>query len=139
GMVVPVAESLGQNADLEDTQSAPGVDKPAIDPATGLPAPPPLPAPENATAMPEPHRVWIDKENKRIYADGYVSLREGMLEMFACPVGTKEHESIVAVYSRAQVIHAALLAIGAEPGQAVQFRPEFKPPEGPEIEIEVRW
>jgi hypothetical protein len=71
--------------------------------------------------------------------DGYVSLREGFLEMFACPAGTKEHESVVAVHARAQVVHAALLAIGLEPGHPVSFQPKFSPPEGPEIRVEVHW
>lgn len=100
---------------------------------------PKLPPPEEAKAMPEPHRVWVDREKKLVYVDGYVSLREGMLEMFACPTGTKEHESVVAVVSSAQVVHACLLAVGAEPGTPVQFRPEFKAPTGTIIDIEVRW
>jgi hypothetical protein len=98
-----------------------------------------LPPPDAAQAMPAPNRVWIDKKNHLVYVDGYVSLREGMLEMFACPKGTKEHESIVAVESMAQVVHAALLAVGAKTGQPVQWVPEFKPPTGTEIAIEVRW
>jgi len=107
--------------------------------SSGLPEPPKLPPPEGAKAMPKPNRTWVDEEQGVVYVDGYVSLREGMLEMFACPAGTKEHESIVAVYSWAQVVHAALLALGAETGSPVQFNPEFKPPTGTEIDIEVRW
>ncbi len=104
-----------------------------------LPEPPRLPPPENAKAMPEPNRVWVDSERGVVLVDGYVSLREGMLEMFVCPVGTKEHESVIAVYAGAQVVHAALLALGAEPGHPVRFEPEFEPPTGTEISVEVRW
>ncbi len=139
-----------------------GCGKPAVEPATtqsqpeSLPAEQPepdletvaqeeppepvkLPPPEGATAMPGKNLVWIDQKQGTVLVDGYVSLREGMLEMFACPIGTKEHESIVAVSSRAQTVHAALLAIGAEVGKPVQFDPEFHPPTGTEIAIEVRW
>ena len=105
----------------------------------GPPEPPRRPDPKGAKPMPKPHRVWVDAENRLVLVDGYVSLREGMLEMFACPAGTKEHESIVAVLTSAQVVHAALLAVGAEEGQPVRFHPEFQPPAGTEIEIEVRW
>lgn len=101
--------------------------------------PPALPAPKNAKPMPKPSRVWIDAEKKLVYVDGYVSLSEGLLEMFACPSGTKEHESVVAVYSSAQVVHAALLAVGAKPGTPVRWDPKFSPPTGTEIDIEVRW
>ena len=44
--------------------------------------------------------------------DGQICLNKGMLEMFAVPKGTKEHESIVSVNTKAQVVHAALLAVG---------------------------
>lgn len=105
----------------------------------GLPKPPKLPPPKGLKQMPKPNRTWVDVKKREVVIDGYVSLREGMLEMFACPVGTKEHESVVAVYSWAQVAHAALLAVGAETGTPVSFRPKFKPPTGMEIEIEIRW
>lgn len=101
--------------------------------------PPRLPVPENVKAMPEPHLVWVDAKNQQVLVDGYVSLNEGLLEMFACPSGTKEHESVIAVYSSAQMVHAALLAVGAEVGHPVRWEPKFVPPTGTPIEIEVRW
>lgn len=129
-----------------EAPAAPAVESPAdpedealLNEFGGLPEPPKLPPPPGAKAMPAPNRTWVDMKEKVVYVDGYVSLREGMLEMFACPVGTKEHESVVAVYSWAQVVHAALLALGAETGTPVVFEPEFKPPTGTEIKIEVRW
>ena len=59
--------------------------------------------------------------------------------MFACPSGTKEHESIVATVARSQEVHAALLAIGALPGTPVQFQPKFVPPTGQIIRVWVCW
>ncbi|MCC6494337.1 MAG: hypothetical protein IT424_15100, partial [Pirellulales bacterium] len=97
------------------------------------------PVPEGAKKLPGPDRAWVDAKNKRVMVDGYVSLREGFLEMFACKVGTKEHESIVAVQSQMETVHAALLAIGAKSGTPVQYVPDFKPPSGTEIAVEVRW
>ena len=88
--------------------------------------------------MPD-YDVWIDPKNKRVVVDGVVCLREGQLEMFACPRGTKEHESIVAADTKAHVAHAALLAVGAEPGSPSQFQPTYKPASGTEIEITVIW
>lgn len=83
--------------------------------------------------------VWLDKKNKRVIVDGEVCLREGFLEMFACLRGTKEHESLVSVPSKAYVVHAGLLAAGAEAGEPVRFRPEYRPPTGTEIEIYLVW
>ena len=37
------------------------------------------------------------------------------------------------------MVHAALLAVGARVGHPVRFDPEFEPPTGTEISIEVRW
>jgi len=114
------------------------IDAAAVEPPEAAP-PPRLPAPKSAQAMPGPDQVWVNAQKGIVLVDGYVSLNEGLLEMFACPSGTKEHESIVAVYSRAQIVHAALLAAGAEVGHPVQWDPKFEPPTGTEIDIEVRW
>lgn len=83
--------------------------------------------------------MWVDGPNGRVAVDGRVCLREGVLEMFACPTNTKEHESVVAVDAPAFLLHTALLAIGAEPGKPVRFEPEFRPPSGPRIEVTVAW
>jgi hypothetical protein len=83
--------------------------------------------------------LWIDTDNKRVAVDGTVCLREGALEMFACPRRTKEHESIVAVDSKAFQVHAALLAVGARSGSPAKFRPEYVPASGTEIDIDIVW
>lgn len=95
--------------------------------------------PPGAKKLPKPDEVWIDADKKLVYVDGYVSLREGYLEMFACLEGTKEHESVVAVRSSAATVHAALISIGAKPGSPVQYRPKFRPPSGDVINIDVLW
>ncbi|QDV56435.1 YdjY domain-containing protein [Rosistilla oblonga] len=96
-------------------------------------------APKGATRLAPDARLWIDKPNRRVIVDGYVAVQEGLLEMFACPAGTKEHESAVAVLARSQYVHAALLAVGATPGRPVQFQPKFSPPTGDRIAIWVLW
>jgi hypothetical protein len=83
--------------------------------------------------------VWLDKASKTVIVAGSVCNRQGPLEMFACPRGTKEYESVVAVDSRAQIVHAALLAAGIKPGKPVVFAPEYKSATGPIIEITVVW
>ena len=88
--------------------------------------------------MPD-YDVWIDPKNKRVVVDGTVCLREGQLEMFACPKGTKEHESIVAVDTKAYAVHAGLLALGAQVGTPVEFQPKYKPATGTEIDVSVVW
>jgi hypothetical protein len=104
------------------------------------PVPPPkLPPPEGAKRLDEHSDAWLDPKEGVVIVDGNISLREGMLEMFACLRNTKEHESIISANTRAFVVHAALVGLGADPGTPVQFQPEYKPPTGPEIEILVQW
>jgi hypothetical protein len=84
-------------------------------------------------------KVWIDLNRKLVVVEGQVVLREGQLEMFACPRSTKEHESVVSVESKAFVVHAALLAVGAKTGSPVKFAPEYTPASGTEIDIYILW
>ncbi|MCA9075086.1 MAG: hypothetical protein KDA93_08640 [Planctomycetaceae bacterium] len=95
--------------------------------------------PDGLTPLNPQKTVLIDPKRKRVFLKSRVSLREGLLEMFACLAGTKEHESVVAIETDAYVIHAALLSIGAEPGAPVQFDPEYKPPTGQHIDVFVNW
>ena len=66
------------------------------------------------------HDIWLDDKRKAVIIDGEVCLREGQLEMFACPKGTKEHESVVSLNCTSEEAHAALLAAGAKPGTTVK-------------------
>jgi hypothetical protein len=102
-------------------------------------APQKLPEPKGAQRLSREYDVWIDPKEKSVLIDGQISLREGMLEMFACTRNTKEHESIVSANTKAFLVHAALLRLGAEPGRPVQWQPEYKPPSGTEIEIHIWW
>jgi hypothetical protein len=83
--------------------------------------------------------VLLDPAGKRLVLKGEVVLREGLLELLACLKQTKEHEAILSVPTKAQTVHAGLLALGAEPGQPVKFSPEFQPPTGQKIDIFLTW
>ena len=85
------------------------------------------------------HRVWVDGKRKIVVVDGEIALREGPLEMFACPKGTKEHESVIALHSNAQLVHAGLLAIGAKAGHPVRFDPQYEAATGTIIDIWILW
>jgi hypothetical protein len=92
--------------------------------------------PPQMKLLDEKGRVWIDPKNHRVVVDGYIAVRKGQLEMFACLQGTKEHESVVAVLCKAATVHAALLAVGAKPGAPTQFDP-YVPAKGSTIQIHV--
>lgn len=125
----PVAESekrtTQQNGSTEDPSAPPEQPaKPAV--------PPPTPLNREGT-------VLIDRANSKLLLKSEVCLREGILEMLLCGKQTKEHESILTLDAKAAVIHAGLLALGAQPGRPVRFQPEYQPPQGDKIEIFVSW
>lgn len=96
-------------------------------------------APPGAKQLGKHPDLWVDVKAKRVYVDGYVTMRRGPLEMFACPAGTKEHESVVAVFAKSSEVHAALLAIGAQSGTPVRWNPDFLPPTGQTIQVWATW
>lgn len=97
--------------------------------------------PEAAALVPlNPQKtVLLDKANRRLLLQGEVCLREGVLEMLVCLKRTKEHEAIFSVDTKAQIVHAGLLALGLEPGKPVRFTPEYQAASGPIIEVVASW
>lgn len=83
--------------------------------------------------------VWIDPQAREVVVGGEIVIDKGPIEFFACPEKTKEHESVVATRSSARLVHAALLAIGLEPGKPVSFDPEYAAASGPKVRVRMRW
>ena len=99
----------------------------------------PAPPPASLVKLSKTGKVWLDTKRKAVVIDGQVCLREGLLEMFACPKGTKEHESIVSLHCQAEEVHAGLLAAEARPGAHVSFDPDYKAATGQIIDVYVLW
>ena len=84
----------------------------------------------------------IDFARKCVEVDCLVVLRQGPLELFACSVGTREHESILATRVRPLHLFQTLGLIGLEPGSPVRFDPQTEqiiPPRGARLRLDVRW
>ena len=133
--VDPVGKALIDDVDVRPD--------PPVQPTQDPPTPEDVAArafgpPPDATPL-SPKNLWIRRGDSTVFADGYVAMREGPLEMFACGAGTKEHESVVGVIPRASDVHAALLAAGASRGTPVRFLPKFVPPTGQRIRVWVAW
>jgi len=101
--------------------------------------PPLVDATENLRRLNAKYPVWIDRKQNRVILVGAVCQRQVPLELFACLRASKEHEAVVSVPTKAAFVHAALLAVGAEAGAPVQFRPKYVPASGREIEITCVW
>jgi hypothetical protein len=108
--------------------------KSGLQPSRKLP-----PIAEHWRRLSDKDEVWIDLEEKRVIVGGEICLNAGLLEMFACPYGSRAHESIVSVNAPADLVHAGLLAVGAQPGSPVEFDPEFRPASGPIVKVDVVW
>jgi len=85
----------------------------------------------------------IHVKQRIVDLEAVICLDHGPLELVACGRGTKEHESIVALSSRAMHIHTALLLIGAVNGHPAMRRQkpgeetvwESVPPKGDVVEV----
>lgn len=140
--MVPCAVTMAQ--DKLEAAAEPAAELPVPDAATPAEgeAPPAndlSPDIPGLTRLDKNGDIWIDPKRKIVVVDGRIAIREGQLEMFACPKGTKEHESLVAVNARPSFVHAGLLAVGAKAGTPVQFDPAYKPATGTTIEILILW
>jgi|AntRauTorckE6833_2_1112554.scaffolds.fasta_scaffold15506_2 hypothetical protein len=86
-------------------------------------------------------RVLI--KERYVDVDSKVCLDSGMLELIACTKDSKEHESLIAIDAKAAHVHAALLLIGARPGNPAtskrvdgeQVRWIHVPPRGQNIDV----
>lgn len=94
---------------------------------------------KDATPLNPDGTVFLDPKSKRVVLRTEVACRSCILEMLLVPEGNREHETILRIRSKAFVIHTAILALGLEPGKPAVFSPEFVPPSGSEIDMELVW
>jgi hypothetical protein len=91
------------------------------EPETAAKPPPEQPAAAPGKDFKLPGLV-VNRKERCVDVDATICLREGALELIACTKDTKEHESIIRVEARPIHIHAALLLLGAEPGNPAMRR-----------------
>ncbi len=94
--------------------------------------------PKECRALHPNDRIWIHKDQQAVVVDGFIAQRQAPLEMFACPAGTKEHESVVSIFAKSRFVHAGLLAVGGKPGSPAKFEP-FRPANGTTVRIYALW
>ena len=94
---------------------------------------------ETLQRLDEVDSIWLDKAGGRLIMVGEVCQQQAPLEMLACLWHTKEHEAVLTVRVPAKAAHAGLLALGAKPGNPVQFMPKYVPASGTVIDIDVIW
>jgi len=110
----------------------------------------PVPGKPSTKPAPKPTRknvklpgLVINFQKRCVDLEGSICLERGLLELIACTKGSKEHESIVAIKARPMHIHAALLLLGANPGNPAMRKPIDKqgtrwidiPPKGDPVDV----
>jgi len=145
GMLIAVLLALNpgnaRSAESDKASKTPGGDLPAVRKVlqSVFPDESGKPAGEHLVRLSEKDECWVHTKYKWVIVNGEICQREAALEMFACPRGTKEHESIVAVSSKASTVHTGLLAVGVVPGMPVSFNPKYVGASGPEVDVRVVW
>ncbi len=135
----PAAEP-GQEESEPATPEMPEQEPPAIEPQPKLDFGEPLVEGlgKNERLLPK-QPIWLTKDGKSVVIQSMVCQNKAPLEMFACLLGSKEHESVLAVPVKASYVHTGLLAAEAVEGTPVSWDPEYTPPTGTEIEITLLW
>lgn len=95
-----------------------------------------------------PH-IWLDTSARVVEFTGIVPINAHderaphvYLEVLACSSDTREHEAVVVTDAKPSQVHAALLAIGLEPGAPGSYswqgeQVQASPPTGPRVRVDV--
>ena len=143
--VAPLAMVLVLCSNLGLAEETGTVEKPApvAEPAPGRPA-----ASAAPTLSGKPFKLpglEVNFQERCVDLEGSICLDEGYLELVACTEGSKEHESVVAIEARPMHIHAALLLLGANPGNPAMRKPIDEqetrwivmPPKGDPVQVSL--
>ena len=131
-----VEKLKAERAERAKAVEAEGEQEVEVDPIVFEPS---IELPEGVKQVFPTSELWLDKANNQVIVGGKICIKEGPLEMFACPRNTKEHESVVSVNATSFQVHATFLAMGCNPGEPVTWDPEYKPASGPRIDMDVAW
>jgi hypothetical protein len=100
--------------------------------------PPLVDRPDDLKRLDPTSPVWLDPKQKQVVFQGQACKATYGLE-FLVTFPDRDYEAVISSTVKPSVVHAGLLATGAEPGHPAKFQPQFEPATGAEIEIELRW
>lgn len=86
--------------------------------------------------------LLLDWSNRSVEISAKVVLRKGPLELLACSLRSKEHESVLATIPRPLHIMQAMGLMGLEPGAPMRYDPESERasvPTGESLELRIRY
>lgn len=88
--------------------------------------------------------VMLYQQEKRVEVDARVCIRKGLLELFACAEGGKDHESAVVLLCKPQSLHLALVLLGLKDkrecgGGGPQQVGDATTPKGDRVLVFLEW
>lgn len=103
------------------------------------PPPPPAPAPDSKNFT-TPSGISVDLVTHTLTLKGRISIQSGLIELFACTEGGKDHESVVVVPCPPQELQLALILLGLKEGKEGPkgFGDPTKPT-GDRVVCEIEW
>ena len=136
GLILAFAAAACAQAPAAEAPS-PSAPKPIVYPAGSEPEPEPSPVRwEGSTAI--LGDVRLDSATKTVTATGWVNQVDGAIEVFACGVQGKVHESAFVLALNALDLQAALLLAGLQGGAPMPAIGEG-PPQGAPVDVFVDW
>jgi hypothetical protein len=83
--------------------------------------------------------ISINTENLEISFPVEVNMREGVIEYMLCSIHGKLHESVLKTNIVPSHLNIALLLLGLEPGQNIDYQRQDILPEGDSLYIYIKW
>ncbi|MBI3267384.1 MAG: hypothetical protein HYZ53_00060 [Planctomycetes bacterium] len=137
---------LPAQAQESPPQAPPAAAQPAAPPAAKPPAPPEpgTPGSVEGEAVVLDRGLKLFQKDRRIEADGVVCLQKGLLELYACGEGGKDHESILVFPFRAQQLQLGLILLGLrdkheQGGGGPRFQGDPTRPVGDRVHLSIEW
>jgi len=83
--------------------------------------------------------VTVDIQARTVTCKGVINMDQGAIEYLAVAPGGKTHESLLRIDVRPLHLQVALLMLDLEPKNVLKYQGDPTTPQGPPIEIKVRW
>ncbi len=83
--------------------------------------------------------VIVDKNERKIVIEGEVNLASGLIEYLLATRGYKDHETVLVTDAEPIHLQIALILLGLEYGQNIEYEGEGEVPAGDPLEIWVEW
>ena len=83
--------------------------------------------------------ILLNIEDRVVHFPGQVNMNEGIVELLACAPGGKTHESVLVVNIIPYHLQVALLLLGLNYGDNIEYQGDPNTPLGDSVEVWIEW